>query len=164
MRITEPGRLRGNPTGMKTFAAAVLQGWKWYHRQAAAGMVKKCGNKYAFYCNAAVAMHLVAIKNMSATFFKNSFLWKCKITHQLWFSGIISDICSLHVDWHMHQQAMRRFLWGWVRMGMNLCTMGRRMKGTTPQDNINITQPILQCEMDKEGYALRCNQFFLLCE
>jgi len=33
-------------------------------------MIKKYGNKYAFYCNAAVAVHLVAIKNMSAAFFE----------------------------------------------------------------------------------------------
>jgi len=36
------------------------------------GTIKKCVNGGAFYCNAAIAVHLVAKKNPSATSFKSN--------------------------------------------------------------------------------------------
>ena len=50
-------------------------------------MYKKCRNKDAFYCNAAIDVHPVPVPKRICLWI--SLLWRCKVIYQLWYSGYI---------------------------------------------------------------------------
>ena len=120
MGMTETHRCCGNSVGMETAVTGLLRGWRqmlWYSH----GDVKEIQTWRPFYYNAAIVLLSLATRESIS-----NLLWiprQCRIIHQLWYSGSISDTYLWNVDWHLYQHWWEEFFvsnglgWRWTCMG-----------------------------------------------